>query len=175
MRFSTKGIGWLIFGLLVCASATDPTDFSDAVGTFLIGLVFVAVYLMKQRFAPKGIGWFIAGGIVLAFSAECLAELLLNVLRSYSVDSSEMSDMLIGFIVACVLLFVFYRKNKYGVYETAESIDDVDDGDGFSFPHQEHVFRENVVEETETAVSEKPDDPEADVDTILDIEVTDGD
>ena len=67
MKLTPKGIGWLIAGLIICASSTEASGIASKLRTIALGLVYVAVYLIKQVFAPRMIGWFIAGGILLAF------------------------------------------------------------------------------------------------------------
>ena len=49
MKFTGKGIGWLIAGALVCVSAFPGDSIGGILSTVAIGLVFIAVYLMKQR------------------------------------------------------------------------------------------------------------------------------
>jgi hypothetical protein len=96
MRFSTDGIGWLIFGVLVCFSSTEADGLFAKLSTIALGLVFVAIYVMKQFFEPVSKGWFIAGGMLLAFSIE----------NGY--DSATLMALVLGVI----FLFIFYTKNK---------------------------------------------------------------
>ena len=96
MKFTTKGIGWLIFGALVCASATETVGVLSWLSTVALGLVFIGIYVMKQFFSPCGIGWYIVGGMLFAF---CIEE-------------GPDSDSLIALIIGAVLMFVFYTKNK---------------------------------------------------------------
>lgn len=96
MRFTTKGLGWLIFGGLVIASATESHGVFAVLSTIVLGLVFIAIYVMRQFFKPRGLGWYILGGMLLAFCVE----------------SGYNSDTLISLVVGLTLLAVFYLKNK---------------------------------------------------------------
>jgi len=115
MRFTSKGIGWLIAGAIIAASAVDSDSLSSAAGTLLFGLVFAAVYVIKQFFDPKGTGWFIAGGIMLAFSVETMLGVTGGILKNSFLDRGDLSTTLIGLIIACACLFAFYRNNKHAV------------------------------------------------------------
>ena len=124
MRFTTRGIGWLIFGLVVCCSATEANGFIEKMSTIVLGLVFVAVYVIKQFFDPRRIGWFIAGGVLLAFTVE----------------EGINSDGLFSILLAAVFLFIFYYNNReiLNAMMNGESIDEyveydeyVDDGRGY--------------------------------------------
>ena len=99
MKLTAKGIGWLIAGLIICASSTEAYGIAAKLSTIALGFVFVAVYLMKQIFVPRGIGWFIAGGILLAFVVE--------------EGLSEEGWISVGIAAAC--LMVFYFRNKDGL------------------------------------------------------------
>jgi hypothetical protein len=99
MKLTAKGIGWLIAGLIICASSTEAYGIAAKLSTITLGFVFVAVYLMKQIFVPRGIGWFIAGGILLAFVVE--------------EGLSEEGWISVGIAAAC--LMVFYFRNKDGL------------------------------------------------------------
>lgn len=175
MRFSTKGIGWLIFGVIVCLSSTESDDIPGIASTIALGLVFIAIYLMKQRFDPKGIGWFIAGGGLLAFCLDELLSILGGFVLSLSILPGDLSDMLIGFIVAAVCLYMFYRTNKYAIDDVA---DDMGVGDEFEFPYQQEVFREETVEETVETTEEHTVTPAggtaSDDVSVVEIEVTGG-
>ena len=115
MRFTSKGIGWLIAGAIIAASAVDSDSLSSAAGTLLFGLVFAAVYVIKQFFDPKGTGWFIAGGIMLAFSVETMLGVTGGILKNSFLDRDDLSTTLIGLIIACACLFAFYKNNKHAV------------------------------------------------------------
>lgn len=99
MKLTAKGIGWLIAGLIICASATESYGIAAKLSTIALGLVFVAVYLMKQIFVPRGIGWFIAGGVLVAFVVE--------------EGLTEEGLISVGIAAAC--LMVFYFRNKDGL------------------------------------------------------------
>ena len=96
MRFTTKGIGWLIAGGIIAASSAEASGLTAKLSTIALGLVFILIYVMRQFFKPHGIGWFIAGGVLLAFSIEM------------GLDSSG----LMGIFLGVVFLFLFYSKNK---------------------------------------------------------------
>lgn len=115
MRFTSKGIGWLIAGAIIGATAVESSSWASAAGTLMIGLVFAAVYVIKQFFAPKGIGWFIAGGIFLAFSVETLLGVTGRLLKNSFFDRGDLSSTLIGLIISCACLFAFYKSNKHAV------------------------------------------------------------
>ena len=115
MRFTSKGIGWLIAGAIICATAVESSSWASAAGTLMIGLVFAAVYVIKQFFAPKGIGWFIAGGILLAFSVETMLGMTGRLLKNSFFDRADLSSTLIGLIISCACLFAFYKSNKHAV------------------------------------------------------------
>lgn len=119
MRFTSRGIGWLIAGAIICATAADSDDLISAAGTLLIGLTFAAVYFMKQRFTPKGIGWFIAGGILTAFTVESALGEISRTISTLSLGGSDISTVLIGAVIACSCFFAFYRQNRRGVYDLA--------------------------------------------------------
>ena len=178
MKLTGRGIGWLIAGALVCASSIETDNIPGTVGTFAIGLVFVAVYFIKQRCDPCGIGWFIAGGIFLAFSLEELLTVLGGFISRFPTPSDNLSNMLIGFIVALALLYVFYRKNRDELQDVAEVIGDED---YYEPSYQEEVTEETVVEEirqtvtTESVVKPGPATKQDETDSILEFEVIDGD
>ena len=115
MRFTSKGIGWLIAGAIICATAVESSSWASAAGTLMIGLVFAAVYVIKQFFAPKGVGWFIAGGILLAFSVETMLGMTGRLLKNSFFDRADLSSTLIGLIISCACLFAFYKSNKHAV------------------------------------------------------------
>lgn len=119
MKLTRKGIGWLIAGLIICYSATQPDDLAGTIGSFLLGLVFVAVYLMKQIFEPAGKGWFIAGGIMTAFLVETTMETLAETFRGHPFDKDDLSTILIVLAIVCGCFYAFYRRNKYEIDEAA--------------------------------------------------------
>ena len=103
MKLTAKGIGWLIFGVIVCASSTEAYGIAAKLSTIALGLVFVAVYLMKQIFVPRGIGWFIAGGVLVAFVVE--------------EGLTEEGLISVGIAAAC--LAVFYFRNRQDIDNAA--------------------------------------------------------
>ena len=142
MRLSGRGIGWLIAGVFICTAATEAEDISGAVSTIAIGLVFAAIYFMKQRFDPEGLGWWIAGGILMAFCLEGLLDIAFGFVSKHSILPGDLSDMLIGFIIAVICLFVFYRKNKEELEDTYYE-DVVEDDAGYLY--QEEIVTEETV------------------------------
>ena len=117
MSFSKEGIGWLIAGGIICASAIGSGGPADVIGTMLIGLVFVAIYLMKQVFDPVGKGWFIGGGLLVAFCVETSMDTAKGMLSEFFVDYDSLSTILIALIFAASCLGVFYYKNRDGIGE----------------------------------------------------------
>ena len=119
MKLSLKGIGWLIFGVIVCASSSEASGFMSQLSTIALGCVFIVIYIMKQFFQPRGLGWYIAGGMLLAFCVE----------------SGYNSDTLISLVIGLVLLAVFYVRNREPVdammdgvaIEDEESTDPLED------------------------------------------------
>ena len=96
MSLGSKGIGWLIFGVLVCASSTESDGIAAKLSTIALGLVFVATYLIKNWFDPKYKALFILGGTFIAFSIE----------------NGRDSATVTALAVAAVCLFLFYLINK---------------------------------------------------------------
>ena len=168
MKLSSKGIGWLIAGALICASAFPGNGIADMVSTIMIGLVFIAIYFMKQKFKPRGLGWFIAGGIMTAYLMDCLLDMAGGIFSQYT-GSSEFSDLLFSAIFACFFLFMFYRSNKVVLDDIADGADHVEESE---FPYQEEVF----TEETVTVETEKVEKvvKRAEDAANVEIEVTDG-
>ena len=174
MKLSSKGIGWLIAGVVICASAFPGTGIGDIMSTLMIGLVFIAVYVMKQRFRPAGTGWFIAGGFFMAFTVDCFFDVAGSFFSQGSNASGDLSSVVIGAAVTCFLMFMFYSRNKEVLKDVADGADYSDEGE-FGFPYQEQVFREDTVE----PVSEKADadggnEAPAGEEGIIEFEVTDG-
>ena len=176
MKLSREGIGWLIFGILVCMSSVETGDIAGTIGNLAIGLVFIAVYFIKQKFDPFGIGWFIAGGILLAFCLEQLVGIMCGIITRFSILPGDLSDMLIGFIVAVICLYVFYRKNKDELEDVAYAIGDMDDHEP---PYEEEIIQEIKVEETrQTVTTDSVAAPDTtaeqdDFDSILEFEILD--
>ena len=155
MKLSSKGIGWLIAGALICVSAFPGNGIADVMSTIAIGLVFIAIFLMKQRFDPRGLGWFIGGGILLAFCLDELFGMAEGIFSGISLLPGDLSDMFIGFICACGCMYMFIRRNKPILDGTA--------GEESEFPFQEEVFSENTttvettIVETEQVVTPAED------------------
>ena len=96
MKLSTKGIGWLIAGGIICLSATESYGFRSTLSTIALGMVFILIYVMKQIFDPRGIGWFIPGGVLLAFLVE----------------EGFTEEGLTTLVISTACLVVFYLKNR---------------------------------------------------------------
>ena len=96
MSLGSKGIGWLIFGVLVCASSTESDGIAAKLSTIALGLVFVATYLIKNWFDPKYKALFIIGGTFIAFSIE----------------NGRDEATMIALCISAVSLFIFYLVNK---------------------------------------------------------------
>lgn len=164
MKFSTKGLGWLIAGALVCLSATASYGVADAASTIAIGLVFIAVYLMKQKFRPRGIGWFIAGGIVLAYCLDLLIQFLGEAITGYDNSSGGPTDLLISLVVAGVCMFLFYLRNKTELQDVADDMGHVEYNE---FPGQEEVFGDLAEEAEEQTSVEEAENRTSDNDTDI--------
>lgn len=148
MRFSGRGIGWLIAGALICCSMTEADSAASAAGTVALGFVFIAIYLMKQKFDPSGIGWFIAGGILTAFCIEEMLGVIGGFVTRFSIVKDDLSTILISVIFASGCLYMFYRSNKSELEYAGDDPGNDGSGDdgGFEFPFQEEVFKEETVE-----------------------------
>ena len=155
MKLSAKGIGWLIFGLLICFSITETHGWRSILSTLVLGAVFISIYFMKQRFKTHGIGWYICGGVLLAFICE----------------ADEVSDMLISLVIAAACLVVFYVRNKESVDDL---IDDIDGGrSGYS---PDWIYDENrdipdEVPHEETAGAASGDQPAEASDIEFDVDI----
>lgn len=141
MKITPKGIGWLIFGVIVCASATEAYGIIPALSTIALGLVFILIYVMKQFFKPRGLGWYIVGGLMLAFSIE----------------SGYNSDTLIALVVAFVSLLLFYFSNREALDYMFSGMTSDEIGD-FSYV-DEDTYPEPEVYETVEVVEETVDEP----------------
>lgn len=170
MRFSGKGVGWLIAGALICCSMTEADSVASAAGTVALGFVFIAIYLMKQKFDPSGIGWFIAGGILTAFCFEEMLGVIGGFVTRFSIVKDDLSTILISVIIALGCLYMFYRSNRSELEYAGDDLADDRPGDdgSFEFPFQEEVFREETVEVS--AQDAAASDAESD---IVDIEIMD--
>ena len=96
MSLGSSGIGWLIFGVLVCASSTEAEGVPAKLSTIALGLVFVATYLIKNWFDPRYKALFIIGGTFIAFSIE----------------NGRDEATMIALCISAVCLFIFYLVNK---------------------------------------------------------------
>lgn len=163
MKITPKGIGWLIFGVIVCASATEAYGIISALSTIALGFVFILIYVMKQFFKPRGLGWYILGGMLLAFCIE----------------SGANSDTLISAVIAFASLLWFYYRNREALDYmfsgmTTDEIGDFSYVDEETYPEPgayetaEEVEEETVetdidltedIPETDITVSETPEDP----------------
>ena len=103
-----KGIGWLIIGVLICTAAAGDDSFRSGLSTVLMGLVFIIVFLIKQKYYPVGTGWFIAGGLVMAYLPEAQGSF----------------DMMVGFAAGAVLLGIFFYMNWEIVQMMSEDLDE---------------------------------------------------
>ena len=119
MKLTFKGIGWLIFGLLIIASSFETYGWADKLSTIGIGLTLVLVYVMKQIFKPRMYGFFIAGGIMLSF---CI----------YNGINEELI-MPLAIAVAC--LGAFYVLNKRSVDAIVDDIDSLGDDEIENFDY----------------------------------------
>ena len=164
MKFTSKGIGWLIAGGIICAAAVGDDSLASAAGTALVGLVFIAVYFIKQYFDPAGIGWFIAGGILLAFSAETMLGVTGGILKGSFLDRDSLSDVLISLVIAAGCLFAFYKRNQREVDELASDIGMGVDMD-VARPGQAPQAAEPVQETSEPAAEEAVPDVEFEIET----------
>lgn len=154
MKVTPKGIGWLIFGVIVCASSTEASGLIPALSTIALGIVFILIYVMKQFFKPRGIGWYIAGGTLVAFSIE----------------SGANSDTLIALTIAAACLGIFYYRNREsldnmlagivtdGVYEP-DPLEDFSYLDEETYPEP---VKETEPDETVVSDATMPDVPSTD-------------
>ena len=96
MKLTTKGIGWLIFGVLLVASSTEASGLMATLSTIVWGLFFIGIYVMRQFFKPHGIFWYIGGSTLLSFCVE----------------SGANSDTLIAMVIGVILMGIFYINNE---------------------------------------------------------------
>ena len=142
MKITPKGIGWLIFGVIVCASATEAYG------------IISALSVMKQFFKPRGLGWYILGGMLVAFCIE----------------SGANSDTLISAALAFASLLWFYFRNREALDYmfsgmTSDEIGDFSYVDEDTYPEPDaYETVEEVVEETvETDIDVSEENPETDI------------
>ncbi len=107
MKFSTDGSGWLIAGCIICLTATEAYGARSIISTLLFGLVFIAIYIMKQFFDPSGIGWFIAGGVLGAFLFE----------------EGLTSEGVTTLFIAVPCLIIFYIQNRKDIEEVVDEVE----------------------------------------------------
>lgn len=119
MKLTWKGIGWLVFGIMMMAASTSAYGIAEKISDIGIGLTFVAVYVMKQIFKPRMYGFFIAGGIMLSF---CI----------YNGINEELI-MPLAIAVAC--LGAFYVLNKRSVDAIVDDIDSLGDDEIENFDY----------------------------------------
>ena len=157
MKITPKGIGWLIFGVIVCASATESIGLIPALSTIALGLVFILIYVMKQFFKPRGLGWYIVGGMMAAFSIE----------------SGANSDTLIALAIAFGSLLWFYYRNKDALDYMFSGVTSDEIGD-FSYVDEDTYPEPDIYETIETVETEIIDDEatEADSTDILDTDIS---
>lgn len=153
MKLTKKGIGWLIFGALVIMSSTEAYGVRETVSTIALGLVFVAVYFMKQFFKPRWYGLFILAGVLLA----------------YCVEADSASDMVYPLLIAVVLMGVFYYLNKVGVDDMIDGIDSVDDDELENFDYVDPETYEEPARESAGDSSESQDDADGAVEIEAEI------
>ena len=154
MKITPKGIGWLIFGVIVCASSTEAVGIISALSTIALGLVFILIYVMKQFFKPRGLGWYILGGMLLAFCIE----------------SGANSDTLISAVIAFASLLWFYYRNREALDYmfsgmTTDEIGDFSyvDEDTYPEPGAYETAEEVIAETVETDIDVSEDIPETDI------------
>lgn len=133
MRLGTSGIGWLIFGIIVCASYSEADGLPAKLSTIALGLVFVAVYLIKNWFDPRYKALFILGGMLIAFSIE----------------NGKDPDTVTALCIASVFLCIFYFINKDVINAWLEGASITD------YPYDEEY--EEYAEEEESGEHGEPD------------------
>ena len=155
MKLTFKGIGWLIFGLLIIASSFETYGWADKLSTIGIGLTLVLVYVMKQFFKPRWYGFFIAGGI----------------LASFCFYNGANRELIMPLTLAVVFLGIFYLKNKEPVDNMMDGIDSQENSELENF---DYVAPETYEEpaEVEMNVPESGGELEnADDDGVIEIEL----
>ena len=146
MKITPKGIGWLIFGVIVCASATEAIGIISALSTLALGLVFILIYVMKQFFKPRGLGWYIFGGMLLAFCIES------------GVNSDTLIAGALGF--ACLVWFYYRNKDALDYMFSGMTTDEIGD---FSYVDEDTYPEPEVYETVEEVVEETV---ETDIDVV---------
>ena len=156
MKLTFKGIGWLIFGLLIIASSFETYGWADKLSTIGIGLTFVAVYVMKQIFKPRMYGFFIAGGIMLSF---CI----------YNGINEELI-MPLAIAVAC--LGAFYVLNKRSVDAIVDDIDSLGDDEIENF---DYVAPESYEDTATSSTDEDGNSSDGTSDSAIDADIESSD
>lgn len=156
MKLTFKGIGWLIFGLLIIASSFETYGWADKLSTIGIGLTLVLVYVMKQIFKPRMYGFFIAGGIMLSF---CI----------YNGINEELI-MPLAIAVAC--LGAFYVLNKRSVDAIVDDIDSLGDDEIENF---DYVAPESYEDTATSSTDEDGNSSDGTSDSAIDADIESSD
>lgn len=156
MKLTFKGIGWLIFGLLIIASSFETYGWADKLSTIGIGLTLVLVYVMKQFFKPRWYGFFIAGGIMLSF---CI----------YNGINEELI-MPLAIAVAC--LGAFYVLNKRSVDAIVDDIDSLGDDEIENF---DYVAPESYEDTATSSTDEDGNSSDGTSDSAIDADIESSD
>ena len=138
MKLTFKGIGWLIFGLLIIVSSFENYGWRDKLSTMGIGVTFVLVYVMKLFFKPRWYGLFIAGGILLSF---CI----------YNGINEE---LVMPLAIAAGCLGAFYVLNKKPVDEMMDDVGSLGDDEIENFDYVAPETYEEASTDGEVIVTE---------------------
>ena len=155
MKLTLKGIGWLIFGLLIIASSVETYGWADKLSTIGIGLTFVLVYVMKQFFKPRWYGFFIAGGI----------------LASFCFYNGANKELIMPLTLAVVFLGIFYLKNKEPVDDMMDGIDSQENNELENFDYVAPETYEDPAEAEMPAPDSSGDPENAEDDGVIEIEL----
>lgn len=155
MKLTWKGIGWLVFGIMMMAASTSAYGIAEKISDIGIGLTFVAVYVMKQIFKPRMYGFFIAGGIMLSF---CI----------YNGINEE---LIVPLAIAVACLGAFYVLNKRSVDAIVDDIDSLGDDEIENF---DYVAPESYEDTGASADADTSSDGTSDSAIDADIEFSDG-
>ena len=138
MKLTFKGIGWLIFGLLVIASSFEEYGWRDKLSTIGIGETFALVYVMKQFLKPRWHALFIVGGVLLSF---CI----------YNGINEE---LVMPLAIAAGCLGAFYVLNKKPVDEIMDGLDSLGNDEIENFDYVAPETYEEAVADGEVIVTE---------------------
>ena len=138
MKLTFKGIGWLIFGLLIIASSFEEYGWRDKLSTMGIGVTFALVYVMKQFFKPRWYALFIVGGVLLSF---CI----------YNGINEE---LVMPLAIAAGCLGAFYVLNKKPVDEIMDGLDSLGNDEIENFDYVAPESYEDAVADGEVTVTE---------------------